>query len=65
MASSGKITIRDLTESAKAQKDCYFCAYLPSFPRHGPTNYVYVQEGHTKKRVKPAFDSNMKIDFHQ
>lgn len=27
MASCGKITIRDLTESAKAQKDCYFCAY--------------------------------------
>lgn len=49
MGSSGKITIRDLTESAKAQKDCYFCAYLPSFPRHRPTNYVCVQEGHKKK----------------
>lgn len=75
MASSGKITIRDLTESAKAQKDCYFCAYhsCPENPTQPPSRGAhptyYMLRAQRKsvgqKRVKPAFDSNMKIDFHQ
>lgn len=68
MASSGKITIRDLTESAKAQKDCYFCAYhsCPENPTPCLPCLLHAQRKSVgQKRVKPAFDSNMKIDFHQ
>jgi len=56
MVSSGKIRNRDLTECPKEQMYCYFCAFNPYY---NSTN-VY-----TEKRVKPAFDSYMKIDFHE